>query len=205
MIDQDELTQEEMLGAVTDAALYRVRTHLPAQVVSVNLSQNTVDVQPLIKGFRDGKGYYDLPVIKEVPIKYYGAGGFVVTFQPAVGDTCELAVHDRSIDTWKRTGGIIAPDRRHRHDLTDATAYFGLNDYANSVPSIQSGMDIRTKDGTTGVRVTDGAIEIRQGGTVIATMSASGVNFNVPVTIQGRDFITHTHPGDSGGNTGPVN
>ena len=205
MIDQDELTQEEMLAAVTDAALYRVRTHLPAQVVSVDLDRNTVDVQPLVMGFKDGIGYRNLPVIKEVPIKYYGAGGFVVTFQPAVGDVCELAIHDRSIDTWKRTGGIVEPERRHRHDLTDATAYFGLNDYANSVPSIQSGMDIRSKDGNTGVRITGSSIEFRQSGTVIATMSASGVTFNVPVEIQGRDFLTHTHPGDSGGNTGPVN
>ena len=201
MDDRQELEQDEMLGTVVDSALYRVRTCMPAEVTRVDLVRNTVDVQPLIMSRKKGKPPAALPIVRDVPIKYYGAGGFVITFQPAVGDVCDLTVCDRSIERWKQTGGMVDPAQRHRHKLDDALAYFGINDYGNAVPSIGAGMDIRTKDGATGVRVTAGAIEIRQGGTVIATMTASGVVFNVPVTIEGQEFFAHTH---DNGSTGPV-
>lgn len=212
MIDRQEIEQEEMLAAVIDSAMYRVRTSTIGEVVAVDMAKNTVDVQPLIMRRIRGGSPEPLPVVRDVPIKFYGAGGFVITFIPEAGDVCELVVSDRSLANWKQKGGVVDPAAKHHHNMTDCTAYFGLNDYGSAIESVSAGMDIRTRDGTTGVKVTSDEIEFRQGGTLIATMNGTGVTFHVPIidnnatsTVGGVVVKTHPHSGVTSGasNSGP--
>lgn len=211
MTDRQEIEQEELLGAAIDSALYRVRTSTIGEVVAVDMGRNVVDVQPLIMRRIRGGSPEPLPVVRDVPIKFYGAGGFVITFIPEVGDVCELVVSDRSLANWKQKGGLVDPAAKHHHNMTDCTAYFGLNDYGSAVESVSAGMDVRTRDGLTGVKVTPDSIEFRQGGTLIATMTQTGVTFAVPIidsnitsTVGGVTVATHTHSGVTSGmsNTG---
>jgi len=179
-INREELEGHEAMGFAIDSILYRLRTITPAVVTAVNLTKNTVDVQPVI--MRKVNGILGpLPPVMDVPIAYYGAGGFVVTFEPAIGDMCELMVNDRSIERLKLAGGVADSGKVRRHDMTDSVAYFGFNDYGNSYPDIKSGMEVRSRDGTTSFHVEGDKITLTVGGVELATYEASVINFKVPV------------------------
>jgi len=179
-INREELEGHEAMGFAIDSILYRLRTITPAVVTAVNLAKNTVDVQPVI--MRKVNGILGpLPPVMDVPIAYYGAGGFVVTFEPSVGDMCELMVNDRSIERLKMTGGVTDPGKIRRHDITDSVAYFGFNDYGNAYPDIKSGMEVRSRDGSTSFHVEGDKITLTVGGVEVVTYEVAMINFKVPV------------------------
>tara|TARA_R110000764_G_scaffold1614_1_gene7206 strand:- start:19 stop:696 length:678 start_codon:yes stop_codon:yes gene_type:complete len=181
---KDELTNSEAFALQFDAQSKLLRTNMPAQVVAVNLARNSVDVQPVLKGVRSNDEEYLLPVINDVQIQYYGAGNFWVTFEPKAGDYCVLSVSDRSIEAWKKSGGIIDPKLNRHHNMTDAFAYFGINPFPDAIPAIQADtMHLRTKDGTTGIKIKADSIKYDVAGVEVADMSAALITFNVPVTM----------------------
>jgi len=205
----DELTNAEAFAIQFDAQSKLLRTNMPAQVVGVNSARNTVDVQPVLKGVRSNGQEYLLPVINDVQIQYYGAGNFWVTFAPVAGDYCVLSVSDRSIEAWKKSGGTIDPILSRHHDMTDAFAYFGINPFPSVIPAIQAEtMHIRTKDGSTGIKVKADSIIYDVNNVEVAVMESSVVTFNVPIiapeaTIGGVTQTDHTHSQglDSDGNS----
>lgn len=158
---------------------------MPAQVIAVNLAKNSVDVQPCLKGKMVGAAEsYLLPIINDVPIQYYGAGNFWVTFEPKAGDYCVLSISDRSIESWKKAGGVIDPALNRHHDMTDAFAYFGLNPFPSAIPAIETDtMHVRTKDGATGIKIKEDSIKYDVSGVEVAAMQSALITFNVPVTM----------------------
>lgn len=179
-IDREELEGHEAMGFAIDSMLYRLRTNVPAFVTAVNLAKNTVDVQPAVMRKVNGV-IAPAPPVMDVPIAFYGSGGFVVTFQPAVGDMCELWVNDRSIERLKLAGGVNDPGKIRRHDISDSVAYFGFNDYGNAYPDIKSGMEVRSRDGNTSFHVENDKITLTIAGVEVATYEAAMINFKVPV------------------------
>ena len=181
--------------------------------ISFNAANNTVVVQPCLqRKFNGDEVPSNLPLINDVPVAFFGGGGFFITTTPAKGDYCLLMISDRCIELWKQAGGIVSPRKARHHDMTDAIAYFGLNPFNSAIPSVQTGaIHIRSKDGLTGVKIKNDTITLEQGGVAIGTVTGSSVAFTVNVTAP--DFITdagvslggHTHTGDSGGNTSPPN
>jgi hypothetical protein len=156
-MSRPELTTTQAFKMQFDSNTLLLRTTLPAQVVGVDLSRNTVDVQPVLKGKIEGQeDSYLLPVINDVPIQYYGCNNFWVTFEPKPGDYCVLSVSDRSIEAWKKAGGIIDPVLNRHHDMTD---------------------------GSTGVKVKANTIIYDVEGVEVANMNSAVVNFLVPVNI----------------------
>ena len=199
-MDRDELTTAQAFKQQFDSNALLLRTILPAQVVAINLTRNTVDLQPVLQGkMANAESPYLLPVVNDVPIQYYGAGNFWVTFEPKVGDYCVLSVSDRSIEAWKKTGGIIDPKLNRHHDLTDSFAYFGINPFPDTIPSIQTDtLHLRTKDGTSGIKLKSDVIICDVQGVEVANMTSTLVTFNVPieapeVTTNGVAQTTHTH------------
>ena len=208
-MDRSELSSAKAFAMQFDSNSLLLRTILPGQVVAVNLERNTVDVQPCLRGKRaNQEDSYLLPIINDVPIQYYGAGNFWVTFEPKEGDYCVLSVSDRSIEAWKKAGGIIDPKLNRHHDMTDAFAYFGMNPFPGAIHNIETDtMHVRTKDGSTGVRVKADEILYDVNNTNVAQMTSSLVDFKVPIkapeaTIAGVTQSTHSHPqgNDSAGN-----
>lgn len=202
MVDltRQELEQEEALTHSIDTMLYLLRTSQPGIVVAFNEAQNTVQVQPCIQGKQAGKQARALPELLDVPVAFYGAGGYVVTHKPQAGDVCLLIANDRSLSRWKQSGGVVDPGERRRHNLTDSVAYFGLNHFAQAYQDIKTGIDIRTRDGLTSLNLTQTQLALEIGGAPIFTASAGGVAFSVPITapeatIAGRVFTAHRHGG----------
>ena len=92
MTNRSELSLAKAFSMQFDANSLLLRTILPAQVVEVNLERNSVDVQPVLQGKRSNEeNPYLLPIVNDVPIQYYGAGNFWITYEPKPGDYCVLS------------------------------------------------------------------------------------------------------------------
>ncbi|MGL4928021.1 MAG: Gp138 family membrane-puncturing spike protein [Plesiomonas shigelloides] len=208
-----EMTDSELADDSITQALMVTRTIMIGECVSFDEKRNCVNVQPVLKSRKSGwKDARNLPIIQDVPVSYYGAGGVVITYKPVKGDICELKVADRAIDGWKKLGGIVDPGKKRHHNMTDAIAYFGLNAFPNAYQGLRGGMDIRTRDGSTSLNVIDGSITATVGGNKVATMESSKVTFHVPIDapnmkIAGKEMAGHSHGGVQRGNdnTGPNN
>lgn len=219
-LTRQELEAEEAMQYSIDTMLYLLRTAQPAVVISFNETQNTVQVQPSIMGKQAKKDAKPLPELLDVPVSFYGAGGYVITHKPQQGDVCLLMASDRSLSRWKQAGGVIDPGERRRHNLTDSVAFFGLNHFAAAYQNIQDGIDIRTRDGLTYINLQSDKIDATIGaakfvmqegsqsltlaGTPIYTATPSLVAFSVPITateatIAGRVFTLHEHTGGTEG------
>lgn len=209
--EREELSTDSAFNAQFDSSILRLRTVMLAQVVAFNLEQNTVDVQPCIKRkFIKDETPGNLPIISDVPVAYFGGGGFWLTIEPKSGDYCVLMVSDRSIEAWKSIGGVVDPQIKRHHDMTDSIAYFGINPFNDVIPEIEpETMHLRSKDGQTGIKLTASNAVIHIGGNDILTVGADSVASTVNITAP--DFITdsgislngHIHTGDSGGDTSP--
>ena len=214
-MDREELTSAEAFKRMFDSNALLLRTTMPAQVVSVDLVKNTVSVQPCLMGKMENEsGSHLLPIINDAQIQYYGAGDLWITFEPKEGDYCILSISDRSIEAWKKVGGTIDPKLNRHHDMSDAFAYFGINPFPRAIPSVEAGtMHIRTRDGSTGIKIKPDAIKYDLEGVEVASMTSSLVTFNVPVSLvdvtsNGKNISgNHTHSGvqTGGGNTGGPN
>lgn len=228
-VNKQELTDGEKLDFIIEQSLLKTRTIMIAECVSFNESRNTVSVQPLIqrKGIGESASS-NLPIIQDVPVAYYGGGGVVITYKPAKGDTCELWINDRSIEQWKKKGGITDPQRARHHNFSDAVAYFGLNEYDNAYANLKGGIDVRTRDGNTSLHLVDQSVEVQIGNTPIMTLTSGSATFSVPViapsaqmdttvtaqtvtaitslTVADKEMNDHTHSGVTRGtkNTDPV-
>ncbi len=206
-----EMESDESLLYSMDQNALTLRTMMLAECVSFDAGRNCVTVQPLLQTNIDGN-VSNIPPIKDVPVGFYQAGGFVITHNPSPGDVCMLLISDRNISKWKLTGGIVDPKSPQHHNMNDAVAYFGLNAFPDAIGGIKSGIDIRSKDGGNSLNVASGTATLTLGGTEIFTATASGITFAVHVDmpqgamINGREFIGHNHDGvESGGdNSGGV-
>ncbi len=108
-----------------------VHTSMPARVERVDLVQNVVDVQPLLRARvlqEDGTVVLtELPLLAMVPLEFRGGGGFRETWPVAVGDVVRLEFTEAALDNWWKLGGLTDVDGRRFH-LTDAVAVPGLRD-----------------------------------------------------------------------------
>ena len=201
-----EMESDESLLYSMDQNALTLRTMMLAECVSFDAGRNCVTVQPLLQTNIDGN-VSNIPPIKDVPVGFYQAGGFVITHKPAAGDVCMLLISDRNITGWKLTGGIVDPKSPQHHNMNDAVAYFGLNAFPDAIGGIKGGIDIRSKDGGNSLNVASGTATLTLGGTEIFTATASGVAFSVPVTAPqvtagGIALTTHKHTGvETGGGT----
>lgn len=212
-LTRQELEAEEAMQYSIDTMLYLLRTAQPAVVISFNETQNTVHVQPSIMGKQAKKDAKPLPELLDVPVSFYGAGGYVITHKPQAGDVCLLMASDRSLSRWKQAGGVIDPGERRRHNLTDSVAFFGLNHFAAAYQGIKDGIDVRTRDGLTSLNLKQTELALTISGAPIFTAMAGSVAFSVPITapeatIAGVVQSTHKHTGVQSGPSltgGPTN
>lgn len=208
-LDRQEYESDEVADYLYDMQSLRLRTIMIAECISFDADKNTVNVQPLLQRKINGV-VENMPVIADVPVGFYGAGGMVMTMQPTKGDTCALWISDRSLEQWKLKGGITDPGMGRHHHFTDAIAYFGLNAFNDAYPDIKAGADIRSRDGSTSLNILPGIMNLTINGQDVALFGQQQVTFFVPVvapevsTAGGTNLSTHKHSGvqSGGSNTG---
>jgi hypothetical protein len=121
----------DVLRAALAAGLGKVRTAIPAKVVSYDPTTQTITAQVTVRSryidpdTKEVTTYRPAP-IANVPVVFLAGGGYAITWPLTVGDPVLLAVCDRSIAEWKETGADDnAPAHPRRFDLTDAVAFVG--------------------------------------------------------------------------------
>lgn len=119
------------LGFQIDRRLEELHTALPGRVESFDAAKQTVDVTPAVQSFalaEDGTRIaYTLPVLADIPLVFPGAGGYRETFPVTAGDTVLLVFTEASLDVWQAQGGIVDPQDRRRHHISDVVAIPGLH------------------------------------------------------------------------------
>lgn len=118
--------------------------------------QNTVKVVPAVMGAvrqTDGSWLYQpIAAHDDVPVKYFGGGGFHVTHPIAQGDEGLIVYASRCIDAFWQNGGVQPrPDygADFMHDLGDAMFIPGKLSDAGKLTSIsQTDCQLRSTDGT---------------------------------------------------------
>jgi hypothetical protein len=96
----------------------------PGVVENYNPNTRRADIQPSLKRKLSGGKYMALPVLVNVPVFFPGSKKASIKFPLEEGDDVWVHISERSLDTWKNSGGknIEDPDPRRNH-LSDAIAY----------------------------------------------------------------------------------
>jgi hypothetical protein len=154
--------------------LMRVHTCTPGVIVSFDSTAQTVVAKPLIQSVwitppdqlpdpNKPPVALTLPQCLDVPVFFPAGGGWWLTFPIAAGDECILCFSERCIDGWWQTGpGQELPPPRYRmHHQADAFALVGVNSNPKVLTNFfTTGVEIRTRDDSTYVRVSPGHVDI---------------------------------------------
>ena len=180
---------------IRNVILGMVNTAIPVVVTAVDAggaSEPTgyVTVKPLVCQV-DGFGEtLDPAELFRVPYARVQGGIAALVIDPVVGDI-GLAVFAKSdcSNVAQMQSKPVQPGSFRKFSMSDGF-YFG--GFLNRAPSVY--------------------VEVKQDQSIVIT-AASGVTVNAPtvtvpsgdVIASGVSLVNHTHPGDSGGNTGPPN
>ena len=220
------MSTSTLLDALQDAiraSLTELNTCIPAVVLSYDASSQKATVQPTVKRWYRDNTSPSRPPITGVPVVFPAAGGGIISFPIAAGDTVMLMFSQTSLDKWLvSSGGEVNPEDRRLHDYSDAIAIPGLVPFQNSLHSDPDSVIIKYKgnkiqlapDGSVTIDAPSGHIingDTVVNGTLVVTNAVTAASVTSPGAIAGNslsanglDMGTHVHTGDSGGTTGPA-
>lgn len=178
---------EESLRLALESQQAQIWTALPGIVSGVDLSKQTVSVQPSVQGsVSDSSGNItnvNLPVLVDVPIVWPRAGGFALTFPIKAGDEVLVVFSSRCIDAWWQSGGVGVAAEARMHDLSDGFAVLAPTSQSKKLNNVSSSnVQLRDEAGTTYVEITpDGKARV---------VAASQIDISAPtLNITGGSVI----------------
>lgn len=150
----DEASIEEVIRAALRGLQLRIRTHVPATVVTYNPATQKVsctcdflqtvkvisaDQIPLnivkIKGIPPNAQATLRPItLTDIPVSTFGTPTSYVSVPILPGTTGTLHVHDRSLAAWKNTGVPADPVLALTHQLSDSEFQVGLRPNTQPIP-----------------------------------------------------------------------
>lgn len=160
-------------------------------VKAVYADNQTVDVQPVVKGQRL---HSDLsvsefvpPLLLDVPLVFFQGGNYTITVPVAVGDEVLVVFTDSDYSAWWQSGGVQNPQRLRKHNLSNAIAIAGVNSVPNAISNwSNTGVTIRTRDNSQYISVEPETITLKS-----ATINIEGnLNVNGDTAITGNTTIT---------------
>ena len=200
-------TLADAMKAAVRRGLREARVALPGRLEAYDASQARADVFPLLREeYFDEEGLRQserLPIVRDVPVVFPGAGGFRLTFPVAVGDSCLLLFSDRSLDTWLTGGGEADPVDPRAHHLSDAVALLGLRDFGHAWRGADTPGLTLGEDGGAQIHIEAGTI--RLGERAPAYSAALAELVSQELSAMRAAFNLHTHGGvQTGGGTSGV-
>lgn len=181
MANKSQTQLESVIQTAIETALKEVHTCLPAVVTSTDrMNEQLIDCQLTIKRKLAGQLVL-LPLLVNVPIRYFKSSTFSVTFPIEIGDHVMIIFSERSIDTWLTQGGLQAPFDVRRHALSDAFAIPMMYPQTDIVPNFDTdNLQIKTNSGNTKITVDrNEGIDIFSTGNVDVTCANMNINCNV--------------------------
>lgn len=188
--------REEGIRAALDGQQAGIWTSLPGIIESFDPIAVTATVQPTIQGvlsLPDGTTkYLNLPVIPDVPVRFPGGGGMILTWPLEKGDECQLHFQARNMDSWWQQGDVQRPLDTRMHDLSDAICSPGSMSQPKAA-ALVGGVNM------TGAqwRSLDGTLSITSAGTAWFVLGDLHVSGEVVRGFGGADQVTlgqHEHP-----------
>lgn len=144
-------------GAVVGDAVKKMRTAMPARIVSFDPRAQTAVVQPLTRLVKSDGAGVDLPPLGDVPVQFPEGGGFAFTFPLEDGDEGMLVIADRCIDGWWQSGQPSDPMDFRMHDLSDGMFIPGINAVPNAIPAFDMNAIVMRKfDGSAYFKIDKG-------------------------------------------------
>lgn len=202
----DRVSEIEMLEALALDVLSRVRTIVPASIVSYAGGLATVQIARRGRD-REGRAYV-IPPIECVPVAWPRFGGMSIVGELLPKDEVLLGIADRSLDAWIETGAQHDAESDRMFALTDAIVLFGVgSSKARPLPATAGSLLIGRDDGSARVRISMAA-----GGPPVVELEAAEIKLGAVATealIKGDAFKTyfdtHTHTyTDTGPGAGAV-
>jgi hypothetical protein len=190
--DKSKSSLEEAIKTTIDSMLKEVHTCLPAVVERVDHVNQLIDAQITIKRKLSDE-LVNLPLLVDVPLRYWRSGTFSITFPIEVGDHVKIIFAERSIDTWLTNGGIQNPFDVRKFSLSDAFAEPVMYPQTDVIPSFDTAnLEIKTNDGAGSIKITPSG-DIYLNGSADSTIAYTDMKaaFDQLVT----EFNTHTHSG----------
>lgn len=190
----------ELQRRINDSLGINIRVAAPGIIQSVDYDKQTCTVQLAIREQLNYDGnlqWVDVPVLLDVPFFVYSGGGYCLTLPVSAGDECLVVFGDSCIDAWWQSGGVQNQIDHRRHDLSDGFAVVGFRSQANVVGGFSAGSaQLRNAAGSAYIEIAGSTINIVGG----------SVNISGGTTIDGVNFLGHTHSGvmSGGSNTGGV-
>lgn len=152
---------------VSEILKAKLNVSMPALVTAYD-GKNRVTVQPVVNRKYVGQDSKPLPPIEDVPIKFFGSGGYWLTVDIEVGTGVLLVCSQRSIDAWKNSsdGAVGDASTPRRFSMSDAIALPGLETFEQAV-TVSPGIELRNRAGDVKVSVNGTAITLDNGTSTI--------------------------------------
>lgn len=185
-----------------------IRTHVPAQVISFDPNNLTVDVQVAIQGVRISKTgtliqldtgervlaeNYNLAPILKVPISILWQRNKGITLPINAGDYGTLLVCDRDISAFKKSQSIAAQASLRKFDLNDSIFLPFLPAKASISDYSASSIDVRY--GATKIKVSATGVDITGNLTVSGNATIGGIPFG----SHKHSYLNGSAPSTTGG------
>lgn len=123
-------SSDDLTGVLSQAIrnrLSELHVAMPAQIISYDHNTQLATVQPLIsRKYADDRVEPYAP-LNNVPIIFPRSGGASLTMPVKAGNPLLLVFSERSLDTWKKLGGVQVQDDKRMHSLTDAVGFMGIS------------------------------------------------------------------------------
>ena len=158
------MSMADVIRSAVDTGMARMRVSMPAEIVSFDPATQTARVKPLLKDSYldedDARQSIGLPHIDDVPVQFFGSGGFSITCPVSAGDSCMLVFSDRSLDAWMASGRESDPIDERIHHLGDAVAILGLRSNMDAIENFDTaGIRLGSNDGV-GVLVENSTVNL---------------------------------------------
>ena len=216
-IDNNDNLLVDLVKDILAASKRAIEVSIPCVVTKV-ISRTKVHVRPLIKVIDKDGNSYERDVIEGLPVFTNGAGDKFISFPIVEGDIGWIDASDRDISLFLQSYSSVNPPTNRMHDFGDArfvpdimTNITIAEEDANAVViqnragSVKIALDdneIRVKNGSTVVTVSDGSVDAQTAGEFTFNGARITETGDV-VTASGvsLDSHPHTQPNDSAGNS----
>jgi hypothetical protein len=183
----------DVMEAAIDARLMDVHTTTIGRVERVHTATRKVDVRAVFKRvLQTDEGELvseSLPLIQQIPLGAFRAGGARIELPVAVGTWVVLVFFSDNIGKWIAQGGVdIESGDVERHGLTGAVAIPLLYPDTDQPAAPLSQTEIVVAMGATVMRVSAAGVHVTGNLTVTGDVTAGAA---APLTT--RTLLTHVH------------
>lgn len=174
-----------LLDLVKKKIFLDLKVCLPANVISYNSENNTVDLQISVQEVLMNNKFVDMPQIFDIPVLELGGNDLSIKIPLKKDDTGIVIFCDRDITLFKQEKKNTQPQTLRKHDLSDGIFIpmkFGNSGSSNIV--------IESSDGNTKLEVTSSGINIKGNVTIDGNITVADVKTDVVSSLN-----THVHGG----------